>query len=117
MKYLLVLLLLFSNLFSIDRGLRKVFESESKIALIIGNSKYPKSNHFDSLKNPESDVKVENLREQKIEVQWHGLSVLILVMVIGTVRAVVDMFYVYESYSFLICQKIFKTSLPIPIKE
>lgn len=59
MKNIFILLLIVSYVFanSEDRAIKRIFENESKIAMLIGNSQYIDNQFFDSLKNPENDVR------------------------------------------------------------
>ncbi len=57
MRIFLVGILLFSNLFGLDRAMKKVMATESKIALVVGNSEYKRSENFGNLDNPVNDVK------------------------------------------------------------
>ena len=45
---LLFIIIAFSEA-DVDRGMRLKMESESKIALLVGNSSYSKSQHFENL--------------------------------------------------------------------
>ncbi|EJF07497.1 hypothetical protein ThvES_00003350 [Thiovulum sp. ES] len=57
MRIFLLTILVFSSLFSLDRAMRLKMKAEPKVALVVGNSSYSKSNYFDKLKNPINDVK------------------------------------------------------------
>jgi formylglycine-generating enzyme required for sulfatase activity len=65
MRIFLVALLLFSNLFGLDRASKKIMESESKIALVIGNSEY-NGKFYERLPNPKNDVKEISKKLKKL---------------------------------------------------
>jgi len=65
------ILILFSLVFAfldanIDRGMRLKMENESKIALVVGNSSYSKSQYFKDLKNPKNDVLAVSKKLKKL---------------------------------------------------
>jgi formylglycine-generating enzyme required for sulfatase activity len=77
MRIFLLTILVFSSLFSLDRAMRLKMKSEPKVALLVGNSSYSKSNYFDKLKNPTNDVKrvAEKLRTLGFQViEAHNIS-------------------------------------------
>jgi hypothetical protein len=68
MKIFLVLLLLFSStsLFSLERKMRLKMKNEPKVALVVGNSSFPKSKYFADLDNPKNDVKAVAKKLRKL---------------------------------------------------
>jgi hypothetical protein len=77
MRIFLLTILVFSSLFSLDRAMRLKMKAEPKVALVVGNSSYSKSNYFDKLKNPINDVKkvAKKLRALGFQViEAHNIS-------------------------------------------
>jgi hypothetical protein len=68
MRIFLVLLLLFSStsLFSLERKMRLKMKNEPKVALVVGNSSFPKSKYFADLDNPKNDVKAVAKKLRKL---------------------------------------------------
>ncbi|EJF06451.1 hypothetical protein ThvES_00014730 [Thiovulum sp. ES] len=77
LRFFLLTVVVFSPLFSLDHAMRLKMEAESKVALVVGNSEYSKSNYFDKLPNPTNDVREISRKLKSLGfavIEGHNLS-------------------------------------------